>query len=199
MANSETQAPKQTTQTNLSLTDLQEFMKLMRSDDAERDRRMAAMIAAAVSQTVAELRKPSAEEQARADKEREAQKQRALNAAQMGKAVDDMIKAQQAGCGHTKPNGDHTFRGQVHADGWATIRCVRCLVEFRVKPLPAHIASGLNLQDVKGLRIEHLITWQEQSLNIERQLNEAEEIQRRAYQNVTTHSVPKAQPPQPVA
>lgn len=140
---------------------------------------------------VLELRKPSEDEQKKIDAERERQKQRAINAARQGEAVDAMIEAQKASCQHLKPNGDHTWRGQVHSNGWAEIKCQRCLTTFRVKPLPEHMASGLNLDQVKGLTIEHLKAWERQSAQIAKALDESAAIARNAARTAT-ESAPAA-------
>jgi hypothetical protein len=133
---------------------------------------------------IAELRKPSAAEAEKEEKEKARILQARKNAAEQGAAVEAQIRAEQASCTHMKPNGAHTFRGQCHSDGWAEIKCVRCLLRFRVKPLPEHIAQGLNLEDVPGLDVAILTAWAKNSRKIERQLNDAALKQAQAQQSI---------------
>lgn len=144
--------------------------------DANRETTMAA---------VAEMRKPSEEEQKKIDAELARIKNARIQAAKTGEMEANIIKQQRAGCGHIKPNGMHTFGGQVFSNGWAVIKCQRCYVEFNVRPLPEQIASGLNLQDIKGLTIEHLRTWEKNSEAIDRKLNENARRMSRLRQEVT--------------
>lgn len=120
---------------------------------------------------IAELRKPTAEEAEKSEKVKERLLQARKNAAAQGAAVEAQIRSEQSRCQHMKPDGQHTFRGQVHSDNWAEVKCVRCLIRFRVKPLPQMIASGMNLDQMPGLTIEHLKSWAKQSARIERELS----------------------------
>lgn len=147
---------------------LQVIMSLMLPVVGEMGRTMAMTMAT-------ELRKPSPEEQATVEKEMERLKQARLRAAEAGKLVADTIRDQQKRCQHLKPNGDHTFRGQVHASGWAQIKCQRCLVSFNVRPLPEHIANGLNLSEIRGLTVDHLRAWQANSAEIDRRIKASQE------------------------
>lgn len=143
---------------------LQILMQMMMPAVAEMARTMAI-----------ELRKPTPEEAQKI----EAEKDRILNArkaaAASGALETAVIKQQQAQCPHMKPNGAHTFRGQVHSNGWATIKCQRCLRPFVVRPLPEHIQNGLNLSDITGLTVQHLEAWQANSKQIDEQLRKSQE------------------------
>lgn len=164
---------------NLDINQLQDFMKAMREQDMAM---MTQLISAAVSQAVttaiAEYKKPTPEEAAAAEADRQRILNQRLRAAEDGKRVDEILKAQQAACSHRKPNGEHKFRGQVNSDGWAVIRCQECLLEFRVRPLPQHVAQGLNLADVPGLTVEHLKVWEYNSASIDEQLKRQAEQER---------------------
>lgn len=164
---------------NLDITQLQDFMKAMQEQNmAMMSQLIAQAVAQAVTTAVAEYRKPSPEEQAVIDADKKRIMQARINAAKQGEAVQAALDAQQAGCSHTKPNGEHKFRGQVNSDGWAVIRCQQCLIEFRVRPLPQHVAQGLSLHEVKGLTIEHLRAWEANSKEIDKRLREKEAQER---------------------
>lgn len=82
-------------------------------------------------EAIKELKKPSPEEQERID----AEKARAKAKRESGirEAVDIGIeKARtQVQCGHTKPDGKHTFSGRVLNNGDASVSCLRCQKEYR--------------------------------------------------------------------
>jgi hypothetical protein len=123
---------------------------------------------AVMAKTMAvELRKPTEEEQKKLDAEMQRIKNQRIQAAAQGKAIADQIRAEQSACGHVKPNGEHTFRGQVHSNGWAEIRCQRCQKAYRVRPTTEMMASGLNLSDIKGLTEAHLLSWSQNSPKID--------------------------------
>lgn len=126
-----------------------------------------------------ELRKPSPEEEKKLLAEQERIRNQRIAAAKAGELEASIIKSQQSSCPHIKPNGQHTFRGQVHSNGWALIRCIRCQLPFTVRPLPEHVQNGLNLDMIPGLTAEHLRAWQAQSDKIDRQLAKNEEAMRK--------------------
>lgn len=128
-------------------------------------------------QGIAELRKPSEEDQKKADEARERRKQASINAAKMGQQITAQILSEQQRCRHAKPNNEHTFRGQVHSDGWARIKCQRCMKSFTVRPLPEMVAQGLNLDQVPGLTVAHLEAWEKQSTAIDAKLQRIEQQQ----------------------
>ena len=132
------------------------------------------VIMAAVREMAIELRRPSPEEEEKKKLERERQMQNRLQAAEDGKRIKATIAAEQASCGHVKPNGMHTFGGQVYSDGWAVIKCVRCMLAFRVRPLPQHVSQGLQLEQIRGLTVDHLQRWSEQSPIIDKRIRESE-------------------------
>lgn len=131
---------------------------------------------AVMAKTMAvELRKPTEDEQKKLDAELQRIKNQRIQAAELGRSEAKQIRDTQAACGHIKPNGEHTFRGQVHGDGWAEIRCQRCQKTYRVRPTTEMMASGLNLGDIKGLTEAHLHAWSQNSAQIA-------EVQRKASQ-----------------
>jgi hypothetical protein len=146
---------------------------------------LLAMVAEMGRTMATELRKPSPDEQAKLDAEINRIKQARLHSAEQGKLVAAQEAMNQRNCQHLKPNGKHTFRGQVHSDGWAEIKCIRCLVTFRVRPLPEHVAQGLQLENVQGLTIQHLQAWQANSAQIDARLKAADYAMRQMTQDFT--------------
>lgn len=128
---------------------------------------LAAMVSNAVAEAVRVMREPTPEEKAKQDEEQKRIMQARINAAAQGKQVADMIRQEQEQCQHVKPNGDHTWRGQTHSDGWAEVKCIRCLTRFRVRPTPTMMQQGLNLDQIRGLTIEHLKAWSRNSKRID--------------------------------
>jgi hypothetical protein len=163
-----------------NIQQLQEFMKLLVDGNRQ-------MIADAVSAAVIAANQPTPEEAAKTEEDRKRLLNARKQAARAGEIEAETIRQQQAGCAHLKPNGNHTFRGQIHSDGWATVRCIRCLKEWRVKPLPQHIANGgvLDLGDIPGLTVTHLDNWVKQSDRIEKTMNAAEAQMRKATATLT--------------
>lgn len=127
----------------------------------------AQMVSNAVTEAVRVMREPTPEEKAKQGEEQKRIMQARLNAAAAGKQVSDMIRQEQEQCTHMKPNNDHTWRGQTHSDGWAEVKCIRCLTRFRVRPTPTMMSQGLNLDQIKGLTIEHLRAWSRNSKRID--------------------------------
>jgi Sec-independent protein translocase protein TatA len=146
---------------------------------------MIPAITESVRASIQEFKKPTPDEQAKLDAEINRIKEARIRAAEQGKAIAAQEAATQRNCQHVKPNGKHTFRGQVHSDGWAEIKCIRCLVTFRVRPLPEHVAQGLRLEDVQGLTIQHLQAWQANSAQIDARLKAAEYAMRQMTQEFT--------------
>lgn len=114
-----------------------------------------------------ELRKPSPEEEKKLKAELERVKNQRIRAAEDGRAIAARVHAEQAACGHVKPNNEHTWRGQVHADGWAEIRCQRCQKSYHVRPTAEMVSAGLNLHEIKGLTEAHLKAWADNSEKID--------------------------------
>lgn len=125
-------------------------------------------------QGIAELRKPTEDEQKKLDEARERRKQASINAAEMGKKITQQILDEQRRCGHVNPRNMHLFRGQVHSDGWARIKCQRCMKSYTVRPLPEMVAQGLNLDQIPGLTAAHLEAWEKQSGAIDAKLQRIE-------------------------
>lgn len=161
--------------------DLQKFMTMMVQANQT-------SIVTAVTEAVRAMREPTPEEAEAKSKEIERIRRQRLNAAEIGKQTEAQLKADQANCQHLKPNNDHTFRGAVHSDGWATIRCIRCLKEWRVKPMPEHISQGLNLGDIKNVTVQILDNWAKNSEMIARKL-EMQEAQARRHQQQINREV----------
>jgi hypothetical protein len=136
---------------------------------------MMPMIGAMAREMAIELRKPTPEEAAKLDAERNRLLAARKQAAESGRLEISMIKQQQTQCQHQKPNGEHTFRGIVHSNGWAVIKCQRCLITFTVRPLPEHIQNGLNLNEIRGLTVDHLRAWEKNSKQIDEQIRKSQE------------------------
>lgn len=113
---------------------------------------------------VQEMKKPTEAEQKKIDNEIEKQKRRALNAAAIGAQVAAIERAEQSRCGHSKPNGRHTWRGQAHSNGTVFVQCMRCHKPyFDLVATPDMLQSGVNLDEIQGLTEEHLRKWKENS------------------------------------
>jgi hypothetical protein len=176
MAHETPQQNAQPTFITMTPQQLQDLMKgLAGAQSTANAEQQAKLIVDAVTLAVGEMRKPSPDEQ----KKQEAERERLLNArkqaAEAGKMEVAMIKQQQTQCQHQKPNGEHTFRGIVHSNGWAVIKCQRCYIQFTVRPLPDHIQNGLNLGDIRGLTVEHLKAWEANSQKIDAQIRKSQE------------------------
>lgn len=95
---------------------------------------------------IAELKKPSAEEQAKIDEEKAsllAQSERRVEAA---KEQEADIAARRASCSHTMPNGQTNFRGQVMSNGWAGVFCSHCWDAYAFEATDIEKSqSGLNV------------------------------------------------------
>lgn len=95
---------------------------------------------------IAELKKPSAEEQAKIDEEKAsllAQSERRVEAA---KEQEADISARRASCSHTMPNGQTNFRGQVMSNGWAGVFCSHCWDAYAFEATDIEKSqSGLNV------------------------------------------------------
>jgi hypothetical protein len=146
---------------------------------------MIPAITESVRASIQEFKKPSPEEQAKLDAEINRIKDARVRSAEQGKLIAAQEAMNQRNCQHLKPNGKHTFRGQVHSDGWAEIKCIRCLVTFRVRPLPEHVAQGLQLENVQGLTIQHLKAWQANSAQIDARLKAADYAMRQMTHDFT--------------
>jgi hypothetical protein len=75
---------------------------------------------------VAEMKKPSPEEQAKIDDERSRRAQLAMSIALQTKQSLATKKARQAACRHALHNGKTSFRGQVNSDGCYRPYCAGC-------------------------------------------------------------------------
>jgi hypothetical protein len=136
---------------------------------------MMPIVGAMAREMAIELRKPTPEEAKKLEAERDRLLAARKQAAESGRLETQMIKQQQTQCQHQKPNGEHTFRGIVHSNGWAVIKCQRCLIPFTVRPLPEHIQNGLNLNEIRGLTVEHLRAWEANSKKIDEQIRKSQE------------------------
>lgn len=110
---------------------------------------MQALLLAMQGQTmaaIAEMKKPSIEEQEKID----ARKGRELDAHRANmralQAQEEAMRAQQAYCSHSKPNGKTSFVGQVNSDNCYRLFCPYC--HYTSPPIhatPEQVANGLNL------------------------------------------------------
>lgn len=95
---------------------------------------------------IQELKKPSAEDQEKADREKAQLIEATLRRVEAAKAQEAEIEERQQNCAHTMPNGQTNFRGQVNSNGWAHVFCSHChkSYEFQATDVEAN-KSGLNV------------------------------------------------------
>jgi hypothetical protein len=95
---------------------------------------------------IAELKKPSAEDQAKIDEEKASLMEQSERRIEAAKAQEDDIAARRAGCSHTMPNGQTNFRGQVMSNGWAGVFCSHCWDAYAFEATDIEKSqSGLNV------------------------------------------------------
>jgi hypothetical protein len=100
----------------------EQLRELLAAESAAADRRMLEM--------VKEIKKPTAEEQEKIDREREFKLRAARQRVEI--AHNDMrAKAEhESRCDHKKEKGESAVFGQRHSDGLVHPLCVRCQHEF---------------------------------------------------------------------
>lgn len=76
------------------------------------------------------LKKPSLEEQARMDADRERQIQNRKQNAEAARVEIEQKALHQSRCNHKMERGENAVFGQAHSDGMFHPICVRCLKEF---------------------------------------------------------------------
>jgi redox-regulated HSP33 family molecular chaperone len=106
-------------------------------NDANRETTLAA---------IQELKKPSAEEQERFDREKQSLMEATLRRVEAAKLQEAEIEERKSNCSHTMPNGQTNFRGQVCSNGWAHVFCSHChqTYAFEATDIEAN-KSGLNV------------------------------------------------------
>jgi hypothetical protein len=120
---------------NVASPDMMAMFQAMLKDNRE------GLIAA-----IQELKKPSAEEQEKADREKQQLMEQTMRRVEAAQASEAEIADRQAGCAHTMPNGQTNFRGQVNSNGWAYVFCSHCHKDywFEATDVEAN-KSGLNV------------------------------------------------------
>jgi hypothetical protein len=95
---------------------------------------------------IQEMKKPSAEEQERIDRDRALLMEQTMRRVEAAKAQEEEIAERQLNCAHTMPNGQTNFRGQVNSNGWAHVFCSHChkTYDFQATDVEAN-KSGLNV------------------------------------------------------
>lgn len=90
----------------------------------------AAEVTEMMKTLVAEMKKPSDLEQKKLDDEKQRSVKTALARANEAKLTAEEKRQQIAHCQHIRPDGKHTFVGQVNSDGFIRGTCIRCPFEF---------------------------------------------------------------------
>lgn len=125
----------ETTQNSDLVSAFLEAMKQMSADN--RETTLAA---------IAEMKKPSEEEQARAAEEKAALMAQTERRVEAAKEQEADIAARRANCAHTMPNGQTNFRGQVMSNGWAAVFCSHCWSTYTFEATDVEKSqSGLNV------------------------------------------------------
>lgn len=92
---------------------------------------------------VTELKKPTADEQAKIDKDKADIERRRNEMIRIGKEEEEMKARTQAACNHLKPNGQMAVGGQRYSDGKVKEFCLRCQKTVReYTPDAADLAGG---------------------------------------------------------
>lgn len=81
---------------------------------------------------VAEMKKPTAQEQEKLDKETEQKRRDQIARVEVGRAEEQRRKSEQARCSHLRPDGKPRTGGQLHSDGKVHIFCLGCQKEVNV-------------------------------------------------------------------
>lgn len=95
---------------------------------------------------IQELKRPSPEDQEKADNEKQQLMEATLRRVEAAKLQAAEIAERQDSCSHTMPNGQTNFRGQVNSNGWAHVFCSHChkSYDFEATEVEAN-KSGLNV------------------------------------------------------
>jgi hypothetical protein len=116
-----------------------------------------------LKQFAAELKKPSAEEQAKIDADKANLLRRQEESIKQAKREKDQRDREQAMCSHMKP---HPYTGKtrivapLHNDGLHHPRCLFCHKEFKpFAPSPETIPVGMSLDDFNGVSSQIIEHW----------------------------------------
>lgn len=116
-----------------------------------------------MKQFAAELKKPSADEQAEIDAKKARAETRVKASIENAKREQRQKELDQAACSHTKP---YPYQGQIrvvaplHNDGLHHPHCLFCHKEFKpFAPAPETIPLGMTLGDLNGVTPQHLEAW----------------------------------------
>lgn len=121
---------------------------------------LTALLAAMQAQTmaaVAEMRKPSAEEQAKIDEAASRRVAIARSAAYAAKVEEEQRSTLQASCSHSKPNGATAFVAQVNSNGCYRAFCPYChYTSPNIRVEDWQKTEGLNFHKMKNVTIAQL-------------------------------------------
>jgi len=115
-------------------------------------------------EAVREMKKPSAREQEKLDKEIEQENKRRVARAKEAVQDERARRTSQFYCSHVKTaegvlQRDHAFRGQVSNDNCCRAVCIRCTKVFSpFKVTQENMKSGMHLENLKTLTAESLWT-----------------------------------------
>jgi hypothetical protein len=134
---------------------LKDVLALLESQNRASDERMM--------KAIAEIKKPSPEEQEKLDKERARTIKRSQERVAEAKAMEEgQIQAQRL-CHHIKRDGSPAWGGQVNSDGNFRPICTQCrLIGPPIKAPKEMYTGGVNLQDKElfpRLTLEMLMAW----------------------------------------
>lgn len=79
-----------------------------------------------VTEAIAEMKKPTPEEQEKLNKEKEKELRMVKARIEVGKAEQERRTARQRNCAHKRPDGSWAASGQEFSDGSAKIICLQC-------------------------------------------------------------------------
>lgn len=117
----------------------------------------------------AELKKPTAREQAEIDRKEAEIKRRQEERLKLAKAEEDRKKNMALGCVHATYHPGtgvtrHAWRTQVNSDGYFRPTCQICQTQLpRIKATPDMLLNGVNLDQYMGLDADKLRKWAEQA------------------------------------
>lgn len=122
-------------------------------------------------EAIKEMKKPSPEEQAKLDREREQTTRRAKEQAELARIEHQRREANKLGCPHgtTHPGTGvfkHAWRAQVHTPAgrppYFVPICMQCLTELQPIPATAEmLTNGVNLDQYRSLDMAQLVKWAE--------------------------------------
>lgn len=120
-------------------------------------------------EAIAEMKKPTAEQQAKMDADALKLKQQQDARYKLAKAEEDRKKMQQEFCPHSSYNAatgiqKHAFRAQVHTPNgekpYFRPMCIQCnWIGPKILATPDMLTQGVNLDTYAGLNVERILQW----------------------------------------